>query len=221
MLANNNNQFDVLIGFLTSKFEELPDKIDSQEFISKFDALIGLQIDKNAIEKLKQFIEFCYNKMQDLRVSKENEINFQQKYSKDLVLRLNSLEERVKTLSNKIEELNKEKQANNMANELNKSINNNLKDNIKKLETKISVLEDENNELKNEREKQKKYNNEIDSKISCLNIFLSGFNKKNKELENKNKEFENKNKDLKVNINKLETKISENFWFKCSTFHLE
>jgi len=50
--------------------------------------------------------EFCYNKMQDLRVSKENEINFQQKYSKDLVLRLNSLEERVKTLSNKIEELN-------------------------------------------------------------------------------------------------------------------
>ena len=80
MLANNNNQFDVLIGFLTSKFEELPDKIDSKEFISKFDALIGLQIDKNAIEKLKQFIEFCYNKMKDLRVSKENEINLQQKY---------------------------------------------------------------------------------------------------------------------------------------------
>ena len=67
MLANNNNQLDALIQFLISKFEELPVQIDNQEFISKFYILIDIQIDANDIKKLKQFIEFCYNKMQKLK----------------------------------------------------------------------------------------------------------------------------------------------------------
>ena len=193
MLANNNNQLDALIQFLISKFEELPDKIDNQEFISKFDALIGIQIDANASKKLKQFIEFCYKKMQGLKYSKENGVNFFEKYSSDFIAKINSLEEKFNTISQAVEDLDKEKQDNSLALELNKSNNKKLEEKINKLEKEILGLNDENIDLKNEREKQKIKNNEIEVQISGLN--------------GKNIEFENKNKDLEKNIQKLQTEI--------------
>jgi len=193
MLANNNNQLDALIQFLISKFEELPDKIDNQEFISKFDALIGIQIDANASKKLKQFIEFCYKKMQGLKYSKENGVNFFEKYSSDFIAKINSLEEKFNTISQAVEGLDKEKQDNSLALELNKSNNKKLEEKINKLEKEILGLKDENIDLKNEREKQKIKINEIEVQISGLN--------------GKNIEFENKNKDLEKNIQKLQTDI--------------
>ena len=193
MLANNNNQLDALIQFLISKFEELPDKIDNQEFISKFDALIGIQIDANASKKLKQFIEFCYKKMQGLKYSKENGVNFFEKYSSDFIAKINSLEEKFNTISQAVEDLDKEKQDNSLALELNKSNNKKLEEKINKLEKEILGLNDENIDLKNEREKQKIKINEIEVQISGLN--------------GKNIEFENKNKDLEKNIQKLQTEI--------------
>ena len=193
MLANNNNQLDALIQFLISKFEELPDKIDNQEFISKFDALIGIQIDANASKKLKLFIEFCYKKMQGLKYSKENGVNFFEKYSSDFIAKINSLEEKFNTISQAVEDLDKEKQDNSLALELNKSNNKKLEEKINKLEKEILGLNDENIDLKNEREKQKIKNNEIEVQISGLN--------------GKNIEFENKNKDLEKNIQKLQTDI--------------
>ena len=192
MLANNNNQLDALIQFLISKFEELPDKIDNQEFISKFDALIGIQIDANASKKLKQFIEFCYKKMQGLKYSKD-EVNYFEKYSSDFIAKINSLEEKFNTISQAVEDLDKEKQDNSLALELNKSNNKKLEEKINKLEKEILGLNDENIDLKNEREKQKIKINEIEVQISGLN--------------GKNIEFENKNKDLEKNIQKLQTEI--------------
>ena len=155
MLANNNNQLDALIQFLISKFEELPVQIDNQEFISKFYILIDIQIDANDIKKLKQFIEFCYNKMRELKLSKENEVNFFEKYSSDLIAKINSLEEKVKTLSHEVEDIGKEKQDNSSALESNKPTNKKLEEMINKSEKDILGLNDENIEFKNEREYQK------------------------------------------------------------------
>ena len=180
MLANNNNQLDALIQFLISKFEELPDKIDNQEFISKFDALIGIQIDANASKKLKQFIEFCYKKMQGLKYSKENGVNFFEKYSSDLIAKINSLEEKFNTISQAVEDLDKEKQDNSLALELNKSNNKKLEEKINKLEKEILGLNDENIDLKNEREKQKIKIKELEDNCQTLNKNIIDIKKESK-----------------------------------------
>ena len=53
--------------------------------------------------------------MQELKLSKENEVNFFEKYSSDLIAKINSLEEKVKTLSHEVEDIGKEKQDNSLA----------------------------------------------------------------------------------------------------------
>ncbi len=93
--------------------------------------------------------------MQELKLSKENEVNFFEKYSSDLIAKINSLEEKVKTLSHEVEDIGKEKQDNSSALESNKPTNKKLEEMINKSEKDILGLNDENIEFKNEREYQK------------------------------------------------------------------
>lgn len=93
--------------------------------------------------------------MQELKLSKENEVNFFEKYSSNLIAKINSLEEKIKTLSHEVEDIGKEKQDNCSALESNKPTNKKLEEMINKSEKDILRLNDENIEFKNEREYQK------------------------------------------------------------------
>ena len=238
MIANNYNQLDILVQFLTSKFNELPDYIDNQEFITKFDNLLGITIGEKDIKTLKTFIEFCYNKMQGIKLSKENEMNFHEKYSSELVLKCNSLEEKVKLLTLRIEKLEKEKKENNTLRILNDSVQKKLKDNINELGIKVLSLTSQNNELRDKNQmlgtninKLENKNQKLEKSVNELNIQVSSLTSQNDELKDKNQMlgtnvdelkiqvsslksqnegFKDKNQMLETNVNELKSKLKEN-----------
>ena len=222
MIANNYNQLDILVQFLTSKFNELPDYIDNQEFITKFDNLLGITIGEKDIKTLKTFIEFCYNKMQGIKLSKENEMNFHEKYSSELVLKCNSLEEKVKLLTLRIEKLEKEKKENNTLRILNDSVQKKLKDNINELGIKVLSLTSQNDELRDKNQmlgtninKLENKNQKLEKSVNELNIQVSSLTSQNDELKDKNQmlgtnvnKLENKNQKLEKSVNELNIQVS-------------
>ena len=194
MISDNENKLEILLDFLKAKIEELPDKINNDEFITKLDNLLDLKIGKDEIQKLKTFIEFCYNKMRNLKDSKNTELAFYDNYSANLVLNINSLEKKVKILTEKIKQLEGENE-----------------ENVKIFQEKIESLEKSN---ETERMKLHKNAEELKKKIKSLEesneLEKIKLQKNAEELEKKIKSLEDSNELEKIKSQKNAEELHNN-----------
>ena len=219
MISDNENKLEILLDFLKAKIEELPDKINNDEFITKLDNLLDLKIGKDEIQKLKTFIEFCYNKMRNLKDSKNTELAFYDNYSANLVLNINSLEKKVKILTEKIKQLEGENEENvkifqekiESLEKSNETERMKLHKNAEELKKKIKSLE-ESNEL--EKIKSQKNSEELEKKIKNLEesneLEKIKLQKNAEELEKKIKSLEDSNELEKIKSQKNAEELHNN-----------
>lgn len=183
---NNPNAIEILVNFLTKQFTDLPDFVDNKEFISKFDSLLGIQIKKEDISLLKKFVQFCYNRMQDMKLKENSNDKFYEGYSSNLVLQINSLNNKINQLEDKIKKLEIQN------NSCNIKINSLISENSDK-DTEIQFLKKKNFESEGN-------NKGLTNKIDELTTEVTNLREDKIKLENDNISLKNQIRDLQTNF---------------------